>query len=147
MTKSLTEKWKNGELDGGYYYLIMEDETLRIDHTEYKFWNKTICWEHLDEHFVKEVLAPVPSYEEWQSYEKCADMLIDVNKKWYKTIVENKKLKKKLEIATKALEKYQEAINRFKKDPMNNIIMLAHQLIYDIDTDSKKALREMEGVK
>ena len=60
---------------------------------------------------------------------------------------ENIKLKKKLKIATKALKKYQEAINRFKKDPMDNIIMLAHQLIYDIDIDSKKALKEMEGVK
>jgi len=48
--------------------------------------------------------TPVPSYEEWQSYDKCADMLIDVNKKWLKTIVENKKLKKKLAIATKALK-------------------------------------------
>lgn len=56
-------------------------------------------------------------------------------------------LERRLEIATKALKKYQEAINRFKKDPMNNIIMLAHQLIYDIDVDSKKVLKEMEGVK
>lgn len=53
----------------------------------------------------------------------------------------------RLRIATKALNKCQEAINRFKKDPMNNIIMLAHQLIYDIDIDSKKAIKEMKGVK
>ena len=87
MTKSLTEKWKDVELDGGYYYLLMKDETLRIDHTKYKFWNKTICWEHIDEHFVKEVLAPVPSYDEYK-----------------RLVSKTEQLEKKLKIATKAFE-------------------------------------------
>ena len=69
------------------------------------------------------VLSPVPSYDEYKQL-----------------ISKTEQLEKKLEIATEALKKYQEAINHFRKDPMNNIIMLAHQLIYDIDTDSKQAL-------
>jgi hypothetical protein len=42
---------------------------------------------------------PLPSYEEWQSYDKCADMLIDVNNKWLKTIKKNKQLQKQIEQA------------------------------------------------
>lgn len=57
------------------------------------------------------------------------------------------RLRKQLKVATKALKKYQETIKRFEKDPMNNIIMLAHQLIYDIGVDSKKTLKEIEGIK
>lgn len=91
---------------------------------------------------------------------ECGTNYIDCGRDGYKTPKEIE-LEKRLElsekehyrtleqlrIATMALKKYQEAINRFKKDPMNNIIMLAHQLIYDIDIDSKKALKEMEGVR
>lgn len=57
-----------------------------------------------------------------------------------------RELQKKLDIATKALKKYQKAINEFKKDPMNNLVMLAHQVIYDIDGDIQKTLKEMEEV-
>lgn len=53
-------------------------------------------------------------------------------------------LEKKLEIATKALKKHQKAIKEFKKDPMNNLVMLSHQVIYDIYMDTQKALKEME---
>lgn len=153
MTKTLTEQWRNEELPINLYYVIdnLGRETIGNDCGIRDMMVDAFNGGNI---FIKEVLAPVPSYEEFQSYEKCADMLIDANKKWEKTIKEKKqlvsktdKLEKKLEIATEALKKYQEAINHFKKDPMNNIIMLAHQLIYDIDTDSKQALEEMEGVK
>jgi hypothetical protein len=56
------------------------------------------------------------------------------------------KLEKKLEIAVKALKKYQKAIKEFKKDPMNNLVMLSHQVIYDIYMDTQKTLKEMEEV-
>ena len=82
--------------------------------------------------------TPVPSYDEWQSYDKCADMLIDVNKKWHKTIVENKKLKKQLAIATKALELYSK--DDYISDSGGRSVM-SHPHI------ARKALKEMEGVK
>ena len=88
MTKTLTEQWRDGTLEDGAYYILVdkyEQNEPEIDigvcyNSNFEWW------------IVKEVLAPVPSYEEFQSYEKCADMLIDVNKKWVKTIKENKSL-------------------------------------------------------
>ena len=53
---------------------------------------------------------------------------------------------KNLAIATNALKKYQKAIKEFKKDPMNNLVMLSHQVIYDIYMDIQKALKEIDLV-
>ena len=64
MTKTLTEQWREGTLNGGYYYLKMKDGNIFIDHTEYIFWAHEIRWETKDSSYVKEVLAPVPSYDE-----------------------------------------------------------------------------------
>jgi len=106
MTNTLTEQWKDGKLPDRCYYVahrthkFSEDDEVQIVGTEYLDTLK-----HFNGTDRAEILAPVPSYEEWQSYDKCADMLIDVNKKWHKTIVENKKLKNQLAIATKALKK------------------------------------------
>lgn len=55
-------------------------------------------------------------------------------------------LQKKLDIVVDALKKYQKVINEFNKDPMNNLVMLAHQVIYDIDGDIQKTLKEIDLV-
>ena len=65
MTKTLTEQWKNGELNGGHYYLFMRDGSTRIANTVYVVGEKQFYWENSSIDFVQEVLAPVPSYEEW----------------------------------------------------------------------------------
>ena len=138
MTKTLTEQWRKGKLAEGLYYIEGKgDYDIALIRNRYcPVLTSPYCEDNVFEsEFVP--IAPVPSYEEYQQLVSNSDKLSR------KTL----QLKKKLAIATKALKKYQEAINRFKKDPMNNIIMLAHQLIYDIDIDSKKALKEMEGVK
>lgn len=62
----LTEQWEKGELPAGEYYIrypFGETTTSVFDgkHWEYLFDN--------DE--VKDVLAPVPSYEEWKSAYEC----------------------------------------------------------------------------
>lgn len=133
MTKTLTEQWCEGKLlDGAYYIIVDKYEQNKPEIDVGICYNSNFEW-----WIVKEVLAPVPSYEEWQSCDKCADMLIDVNKKWGKTIKERKQLKKKLEIATKALKE----IERIKVGKENNFsILIAHSY-------SKEALKEMEGVK
>ena len=67
----LTDKWKKGELPEGHYYIKTRIET-NID--EYIQWYKDhgipseksfTCFD------VQKVLAPVPSYEEWQASYNC----------------------------------------------------------------------------
>lgn len=98
MTKSLTEQWKDGELTDGIYYVSLRDSNdihIRyLDQTKYSVYFK--CF--------KEVLAPVPSYEEWKE-------LVDSQKAAKKVVnskTENRvcKLEQQLAIATKALKEY-----------------------------------------
>lgn len=70
------------------------------------------------------------SESQWREYLECVQKM--------------HQLEKQLDVATKALKKYQKAINEFKKDPMNNLVMLSHQVIYDIYMDIQKVLKEME---
>ena len=68
MSKELTEKWKNGELDLGWYYIkiywgagydtIFDYNTANGEFAE--FGKKS----------VKEILAPVPTYEEYKELKK-----------------------------------------------------------------------------
>ena len=59
----LTEQWKKGELPSGWYYVkcLCENED-RIDYYNASFG----CWTSNDK-YIKQVLAPVPSYNEWQA--------------------------------------------------------------------------------
>lgn len=58
MTKSLTEKWKNGTLDFGYYYVKLPNERPQIYHSNYlkSFTAVRDAWRI-------EIIAPVPSYD------------------------------------------------------------------------------------
>ena len=69
MTKSqntkneqLTEQWKKGELPEGFYY-VSDGAEITIDYYLCDYWER-----HFDSD-VTEVLAPVPSYDEW--IQKC----------------------------------------------------------------------------
>lgn len=65
---TLTEQWKKGELESGYYYIVVKQVEFpnRID-----FYNSSATvWSYHSNDCVKEVLAPVPSYEEWQQLHK-----------------------------------------------------------------------------
>ena len=88
MTKTLTEQWREGTLPRGGYYIKLLDGSIK--QTDYDNISKTFDTEYFRYNkSVKEVLAPVPSYDE------------------YKQLVsETDKLEKKLEIATKALKEY-----------------------------------------
>lgn len=64
----LTEKWKAGELEEGWYYIKYEDNHVGIafacgglGRDEYPF----VGFEFEDD--IEEVLAPVPSYDELQA--------------------------------------------------------------------------------
>lgn len=76
-SEQLTEQWKKGELPEGYYYIKTRNET-NID--EYIQWYKDhgIPSEKSFAYFnVQQVLAPVPSYEEWKSSDKLILTLMD----------------------------------------------------------------------
>ena len=64
VSKTLTEQWKSGELKQGWYYINSGD----IDY-KYSKYNPAdfFATPHED---IKKVLAPVPSYEEWQAKDK-----------------------------------------------------------------------------
>lgn len=84
----LTEQWKKGELPEGHYYIKTRSET-NID--EYIQWYKDhgIPSEKSFAYFnVQQVLAPVPSYDEWEQLQNWADFTDDYHG-----------LKEKLEIA------------------------------------------------
>lgn len=53
---NLTEKWKNGELLEGFYY-ITDGAEVTIDYYLCDYWER-----HFDSD-VQQVLAPVPSYD------------------------------------------------------------------------------------
>ena len=60
---TLTEKWKKGELERGRYYIKYRGNYMSDN------WHGD-CWEDSWSEYVEEVLAPVPSYEEWQQLHK-----------------------------------------------------------------------------
>ena len=111
MKKTLTEQWREGTLNGGYYYLKMKDGNIFIDHTEYIFWAHEIRWETKDSSYVKEVLAPVPIYDEYKELtqrvgrlELDNEVLEDVVQECNKRGLENKKLQEQLKEANKLLK-------------------------------------------
>ena len=85
MTKSLTEKWKDGELEEGFYYILFASrfgkDYIAIDMfiQDEKDFMYSSCED------VKEVLAPVPSYDEYKElldlnvYEKLQKQLKEAN--------------------------------------------------------------------
>ena len=71
-SEQLTEQWKQGELPYGRYYVELAYNGNSIIMAEY-WWDKTLT---LDDHQysreeVKRILAPVPSYEQWQASYNC----------------------------------------------------------------------------
>ena len=65
---TLTEQWRKGQLEfGKEYYVRFEDG--EIDTAQWCYYtNQNKYGFDVDE--VKEVLAPVPSFEEWQKNER-----------------------------------------------------------------------------
>ena len=71
-SEQLTEQWKKGELPYGRYYVELAYNGNNIIMAEY-WWDKTLT---LDDHKysreeIERILAPVPSYNEWQASYNC----------------------------------------------------------------------------
>lgn len=119
MTKKLTEQWREGTLPQGNYYIVIrgiEKEQMMIDY----YIPELHHFEIKPSECIKEVLAPVPSYDEI------------------------KRLQERLEIATKALEELET-----KSDKFDNSWSIQGQLDF-IKAKCQETLyqiKEMEGVK
>ena len=61
---TLTEQWKNGELENGYYFFKTKDN-IKIGFL-YEGFKHPYDGRYNTIDNAEEVLAPVPSYEEWQ---------------------------------------------------------------------------------
>ena len=137
MTKTLTEQWCEGKLpDGAYYILVDKYEQNEPEIDVGVCYNSNFEW-----WIVKEVLAPVPSYEKVKEMSQKIERLefdneaLEMAHNEGKEInaeltSKNEQLEKKLAIATKALKE----INK------NYRFTVAQDVVY-------KALKEMEGVK
>lgn len=100
VSKTLTEQWKKGELKQGWYYVQLQ-EGVYADNV------KSIIMDYYTEfcdfmkhpYLIELVLAPVPSYDEWQQVQE----QINKNGWWYSEKAykelkkENTKLKELLE--------------------------------------------------
>lgn len=89
---SLTEQWKNGELEQGYYYTKYNPK-VGEPFVEIELRSYLLDLAKVRDADTVEVLAPVPSYEEWQKLNGGDDWLTLRNKALNE---ENDKLKELL---------------------------------------------------
>ena len=65
---TLTEKWDKGELPEGDYYIKRRNGDFLYDNID-----TSGVWRNSIDEDILEVLAPVPSYEEWQKMKEQRD--------------------------------------------------------------------------
>lgn len=76
---NLTELWKKGELEAGWYYIEI-DAPFEQKIKDISYYSSNTFDIEVDGNYIIDVLAPVPSYEEWQTtlrYNKALDR--DIN--------------------------------------------------------------------
>jgi len=137
MSKKLTEKWLDGNLsdDGLYYWRISDGQELiksKLEMVAYRLCS--------DAEKIK-CLAPVPSYSEYQALKDNCELTHTRLKGTHQKIAQ---LKKKIGIATKALEELET-----KSDKFDNSWSIQEQLDF-IKAKCQETLyqiKEMEGVK
>lgn len=102
-SQHLTEQWKNGELEEGFYY-IYDGAEVTIDYYLCDYWER-----HFDS-YVQQVLAEVPDYIEWKNYVNgyCEEHNYNL-----KLQEENAKLKETIK-RTKANGNYPSRISAYK---------------------------------
>ena len=121
MTKTLTEQWRDKELKDGDYYVLNKAGDIVCDYyIEILGHFDSVLTEN-----VKEVLAPVPSYEEYKRLVSNSD----------ESVTRCRQLEKKIFIATKALKEIAFGIGDLESD---------YGYHYEL---SKKALKEIEEVE
>ena len=118
MTKSLTEQWREGTLEFGFYYVSFPNEEPQIYSSEYlKNYVNVKDSDNI------EVLALVPSYDEYMELVRNSD----------EAVTNCHQLEKKLEIALEVLG----IIAMHSKDPVDAVQAAC----------AISQIKEMEGVK
>lgn len=126
---NLTEKWKKGELEEGWYYILNQLDVIRIEQANVwigRYKNPFVGFD--DDSGIKEVITPVPTYEELQQLKqnavKAANNALDtfnentklrqLLKECY-TIVDTRMLNLRGLYNTDGLEVYKRESERLKK--------------------------------
>ena len=119
-TNNLTEQWKKGELkEGEEYWVILTKEWYLRNPVEpvRAFYSCDCEFEGYYDDDIKEVLAPVPSYEEWKELKEFADYSLHNRNELTRQITfwmdkhtqsekENQKLKELLKECSEQLDEY-----------------------------------------
>lgn len=96
---SLTEQWKKGELEEGWYYIEIDApfEQRIKDVSHYSLGSFDI---DIDSNYISEVLAEVPDYIEWKNY---VNGFCDEHEYNLKLSEENQKLKEEIKTLKEAI--------------------------------------------
>lgn len=92
---TLTEQWKKGELPEGWYYIRNKAHSIKFNQMAlYIVYGEVKYWTECKDEDVEEVLAPVPSYEEWQKMkeqlEKAEATLLEIDGGWVTNEIKSK---------------------------------------------------------
>lgn len=68
MSKELTEKWRNGTLPENWYYIHLKSDWGGIDCITINYCDEDGVFEEYPDEDIKEVVAPVPSYDEYNEF-------------------------------------------------------------------------------
>ena len=99
---TLTEQWKKGELKEGWYYIELNESFDKI-HKDISYYSLGSFDIEVDSNYIIEILAPVPSYEEYLESESHCAVYSEVNKSLKE---KNVKLKELLKEAKDIIEWY-----------------------------------------
>lgn len=138
MSKELTDKWVCEDLETNKdYYVLLKNGHIIVDNwTEKSDWETGEKWCVFNwQDKVKEVLAPVPSFSEYQALKDNCEFTHTRLKGAHQKITQ---LEKRLEIATKALKRYSKD-DYYSEGGGRSVNPYPHI--------ARKALKEMEGVK
>mgnify|MGYP003293668533 FL=1 len=95
MTKTLTEQWQEGKLKEGYYYTLLDTDSKMV---EINYCWDDGCFQDYCDNMIDEVLAPVPSYDEWKESQKKRALWFDKYK------IETYKLEQKIQELEKQIK-------------------------------------------
>ena len=125
MSKELTEQWRNGTLEENRYYVKLPEEIIIANIYQLKQLDLVNDADEI------EVLDSVPTYDEFVQQR-------DFVKDHLKVLIENMNLKRKLEIATNALKRYEDKQNW----DIRGVAFMKYNKGFTI---ARKALKEMKG--
>lgn len=145
---TLTEQWKKGELEDDYYYVrfkLKQDSYISIVECEGGEFG------YYPDEDIKEVLAPVPSYEEWKELKEYEHIVTSYNMKLmdYDIACEtvNKLLDEKTLLKAEIIQLKKKLESDFQKaDAREYELATKFNNLYTENQQLKELLRECKGM-